>query len=115
MFRNNRPIRSLCRAVLDLTVAWWRIDRVRVSPHEGELLRLPAASLVMISGRPVEVLRRQEGPAGGIRGVAYECRTEAGPACLDVRLHENSGQLEIRWTESGRTATLWEHQIEVFG
>lgn len=108
-------LRSLCRAGLGLVVAWWRADRVRISPREGALLQLRPASLLIIGGRPVNVLCRQEVPNVGAPGIRYECRTEDGPACLDVRFYDNAGRLEICWTVSGRTEALREGQIEIFG
>ena len=107
--------RSVCRACLDLLAAWWRADRVRISPREGALLRLQPVCLVMIAGRPVEVLGRQEVQTTGAHGVRYECRTEEGPAHLDVRFCENAGRLEIGWSVFGRIEALLEHQIEIFG
>ncbi len=107
--------RSMCRACLGLIADWWRADRVRVSPREGELLRLQPACLVTIDGRPVEVLGRQEVQSDRANGVRYECRTEEGPAHLDVRFSEIAGRLEIGWSMSGRIEALLEHQIEIFG
>jgi hypothetical protein len=105
----------MCRAFLDLIADWWLADRVRISPREGELLRLRPVCLVMIEGRPVEVLGRQEVETDRAHGVRYECRTEEGPAHLDVRFGENASRLEIGWSMSGRIEALWEHQIEIFG
>jgi hypothetical protein len=105
----------MCRVCLDLIADWWRADRVRISPREGELLRLQPVCLVMIGGRPVEVLGRQEVQNDQATSVRYECRTEEGPAHLDVRFSENSSRLEIGWSKSGRIEALLEHQIEIFG
>jgi hypothetical protein len=105
----------LCRAGLGLIAAWWRTDRVRISPREGELLRLRPDCLLMIAGQTVEVRRRLEVQNLCTQGVRYECRTDEGPAQLDVRLSENANRLEIYWSIAGRIETLCEHQIEVFG
>jgi hypothetical protein len=107
--------RSLCRACLDLIADWWRADRVRISPREGELLRLQPICLAMIEGRLVEVLGRQEVQSDQAHSVRYECRTEEGPAHLEVRFSENTGRLEIGWSISDRSEALSEHQIEIFG
>lgn len=112
---SNGSIRSVCRACLGLVAAWWRTDRVRISPREGELLRLRPECVLSIAGKPVEVLRRHEVQTLSAQGVAYECRTDEGPARLEVRLTENGNQIEIRWSVSGRNEALDEHQIEVFG
>jgi hypothetical protein len=69
----------------------------------------------MIAGQIVEVLRRLEVQTLCTQGVRYECRTDEGPAQLDVRLSESASRLEILWSISGRIETLREHQIEVFG
>lgn len=105
----------LFRDCLRLIAAWWRVDRVRISPREGELLRLRPAVLVMIAGRTMEVLRRHEVQTFREQGVRYECRTEEGYAQLDVRFCDNVSQLKICWSVSGRIEVLLEHQIEIFG
>jgi hypothetical protein len=112
---NNGPIWSVCRACVGLVAAWWRIDRVRISPREGELLRLRPECVLIIAGKPVEVLRRQEVETSCAQGVRYECRTDEGTAQLEVRKSENANRLEISWLFSGRIEALQEHQIEVFG
>jgi hypothetical protein len=105
----------LCRACLDLVAAWWRADRVRISPREGELLRLRPECVLIIAGKPVEVLRRHEVQTRFAQGVRYECLTDEGPAELEVRLSENASRLKISWLVFGRIETLVEHQIEIFG
>ncbi len=112
--KSNGPLRSLCRACLGLIAAWWRADRVRISPRAGQLLRLRPNSLVFIRGQTVEVLTRQESQASDEHRICYECRTEIGPARLDVRIRADAGRLEIRWFDSGQIELLEEHQIEVF-
>ena len=117
MFRkiSHGAIGSVWRAVLGLVAAWWRADRVRISPREGELLRLRPGCVLVIAGKPVEILRRQAFQAGCTEGIRYECPTEEGPALLEVRFCENARQLAICWSVSGKIETLQEHQIEVFG
>ena len=112
---SNGPIGSVCRACLGLVAAWWRADRVRISPREGELLRLRSGCVLIIAGKPVEVLCRQEVQTACAQGVRYEFHTDEGKAQLEVRLSENANRLEIGWSISGRIETLEEHQIEVFG
>ena len=107
--------RSMCRVWLGLIADWWCADRVRISPREGELLRLQSVCLVTIAGRPVEVLARQEVQSDRSHGVRYECRTEDGRAHLHVRFSENASRLEIGWSTAGRIEALLEHQIEIFG
>jgi len=107
--------RSVWRSLRGMIAAWWRVDRVRVSPREGELLRLRPKSLVTVDGVPAEVLRRKEMCGTLTQGVLYECQTADGMALLDIRISKAAGRLEISWSLSGRGEVLLEHQIEVFG
>jgi hypothetical protein len=103
------------RAIAGLIAAWWRVDRVRVSPREGKLLWLRPHCLLTVDGVPAEVLRREEFHASIAQGVLYECQTAEGLARLHVRIGDHAGQLAISWSTSGPSEMLSEHQIEVFG
>ncbi len=107
--------RCLWRAYLELLGAWWRIDRIRVSPRDGELLRLEPGSLLTVKGVPAEVRQKQsvDGP-GGSR-IRYECHAESGSARLEVRFVDEGSPLEIIWSASGKREALFAHQIEVLG
>src|SRR5262249_44184930 len=107
--------RSVWRSLRGLIAAWWRVDRVRVSPREGELLRLRPESLMLVEGEPVQVLRREVAGDASAQGVRYECQAADGVAHLDVRFSEESGRFEISWSMCGRQEMLSKHQIEVFG
>src|SRR5258708_6977634 len=107
--------RPLYCAWLDLVARWWRIDRLRVSPREGELLRLQPGCVLTVNGIPAEVrgrivLHERDGPR-----VVYECQTEQGPARLEVSCPGDEHRLNVFWSGTGRKEALFEHQIEVFG
>jgi hypothetical protein len=112
---SDRALWSVCRACARLFVAWWRCDRVRVSPHEGELLRLRPACLLAIDSRCVQVLdRRVVNTPEGI-ALRYECQTADERAQLEVWRCRSTGKIEVHWQTSAGIRRLHEHQIDVLG
>lgn len=107
-------MRWLCRACLGLVAAWWRTDRIRISPREGELLRLIPGSVFSVFGVAAQVRTRCVIQADEGDIVQYECETDSGLARLDVWLDHSPGDPRIQWSISGRSNTLHAQQIEVF-
>jgi len=101
----------LYRAVLDLLSTWWRVDRIRVSPREGELLRLEPGQLIAVKGACVEICTKRNTESG----VAYECQTDNGPARLEVQCSDNASSYNMFWSTGGLSQALEAHEIEVFG
>jgi hypothetical protein len=106
---------SLCRAILGLISAWCHSDRVRISPREGELLRLRPGSVVQINGTVAEVRSQSFVQKGQTTRVRYDCQTESGPAQLEVQCHAVDNRVVIVWSTDGRKELLFQHQIEMFG
>ena len=77
-------MRRFWRELVRCWRAWWRVDRIRVSPQEGRLLRLPLPCIAVIEGRPVELMRRATGHRAGGAYVRYEGRTAHGDCALTV-------------------------------
>jgi hypothetical protein len=100
--------------------AWWDVDRVRISPREGQLLRLQSGSVIRICGEPFEVVERLEDgvseESAGEResSVYYLCRGGCVSGRLQVRL-AGSGELRAVWTVGMRVCALDVDQVEVFG
>jgi hypothetical protein len=115
MKSHEGPIRRLSRVCVGLLAAWWRTDRVRISPREGELLRLRPGCVFTVHGVPAEVRARIVVPEFDRPRVSYECQTELGPASLEVDGPDGEGRSAIVWSRPGRREVLFEHQIEVFG
>ena len=75
-------VARLCREMALLILRWWRAGRIRVSPREGELLRLQPGDLVLFGEHRLQVQRRRTvqpayhpAEAAGLRS-----RSESPPA-----------------------------------
>ena len=107
-------VRRLAREALALLCAWWRVDRVRVSPREGRLLRLEPPCFLIVDGRLAEVLGREQDPSVDGRLVVYSCLTDSGRGELRVALHGPGRQLEVRWVDTAGEKSLTEEEIAVY-
>jgi len=106
---------TLLHSLRRLIAAWWRCDRVRISPREGELLRLRPGSILKLRGHVAEIHSKsiQKTPLATV--VGYDCQTGTFPGRLDVHLGDAETRLEIVWLAGGRKEQLQPHEIEVFG
>ncbi len=111
---NLSSISRLLRDVFRLIASWWQVDRVRVSPDEGRLLRLEPPCVVVIESRPAEVLARTVGRTAAGPFVVYDCRSATGPYQLRV-VPLGDGQVScVCWIENGRERELAADDVEVF-
>ena len=108
----NQPLRRMWQACLGLVAGWWRTDQVRISPREGELLRMQPGCLFTVRGVPAQVRTRHIAQTAGVQ---YDCETENGSAILEVCLSHSAVELDIRWMVFGWTEVLPAHHIEIFG
>jgi hypothetical protein len=69
-------------AVLDGLRAWWSVDRIRASPHEGRLYRLRPGWIVRVGDHVAEVESvspdSSTAAAAGAAGIVCRCRDAAG-------------------------------------
>ena len=89
------------RRALELLSSWWRVDRIRVAPSEGELLRLEPPAIVTVDGEDVEIVSRSvEGATVRYRGVR-SCGTTLSltvtldPATFEVRAIHDGQEVEV--------------------
>ena len=82
---------------------WWICDRIRVSPREGQLLRIQVGDLLTIRGSDFEVIEQSIVLSGADQLLQLTCRTESGFAMLVI---------EIRQDLSHKTATLNQFGIQ---
>src|SRR5260221_14778876 len=94
--------RPLYRVCLNLVARWWRTDRVRISPREGELLRLQPGCVLTVNGVPAEVRVRMVVHERDTRRGSYQCQTELGPAILEVHCADGGGAFDIVLAGGGR-------------
>ncbi|MDP1797202.1 MAG: hypothetical protein Q8K78_06960 [Planctomycetaceae bacterium] len=94
--------------------AWWAVDRIRVSPMEGELLRLQPSSILRIDGMCWTVATRWvcEDAIGPF--VRYQCDNGAHTATLEVRPSCQLVTGDIRWTIDAESCELHPAEIEVY-
>lgn len=124
----------LLKDVARLVESWWQIDRVRISPREGRLLRLKPPCVVVVEDRPAEVLARTlgRGSATTIAGAApsiaeqgsvaeqssisvvYECRSAAGACRLRLAVAPGGTLEAVYWTTDGRERRITEESVEVY-
>jgi hypothetical protein len=87
--------------------AWWRVDRIRASPREGQWLRLAPGSVVSIRGQAAIIVRRMTGasPAGPF--VEYDCQLAAGAGRLRVTMRPDGVLADVQWIDAdGRCEML---------
>ena len=102
------------RAFLGCLRAWWQVDRIRVSPRDGSLLRLSPHSLVVIGGQSFEIARRVVGQDADGAFVDYDLHGENGSARLLVRLIVETSQTLVRWIGPDGERPLDETEVAVF-
>jgi hypothetical protein len=114
----NQPspskLRKLCAFVAALVADWWRVDRIRASPREGQLLRLRAPCLLRVGTQLVKIERRSVGQSGDGPYIVYDCSAEYGPCQLWVTPIGRTHRPTLRWVQGGQASELSEEQVEVF-
>ncbi len=86
-----------------LLLDWWRVDRVRVSPREGLLLRLRPPCLITVATQRVQIEARQVLADSDVPTVIYNCQTEDGPAKLCIEALSQGSDIRVRWCQTGQT------------
>jgi hypothetical protein len=104
---------QIIHALVSLLRSWWQVDRVRISPREGALLRLQPPCLLMIGNQRVEVLARKE-PGEEKTVVVYNCNTGQGPATLRIDLVDQGRRTSVHWQIAGEIYQLSAEDVEVY-
>lgn len=100
---------DMYRDLCSLLGYWWSSDRIRVSPHEGQLLRIQPGDLLTVAGVDAQVVNRSLTTE---HSLCLTCQTEAGPAELHVPTPPNRGP--VGWHTSGVCRMLTEDDILVW-
>lgn len=90
------------------------MDRIRVSPQEGELLRLPVHTLLQLEGVWWTVQTRWVCDSAHGPAVRYQCEHEEETATLEVQQLPPVGTGTIRWTIDSVSRELHPAEIEVY-
>jgi len=107
--RGGKPWMGL----IDTIRSWWRTDRIRVSPVEGQLLRLPPGSIISFEGQPIEISQRQVEPQESGKRIRYVCQTPAGIAELSVDTNADA-EFHLTWNEDGNVRPISHDEITVW-
>lgn len=99
--------------LLETIRAWWRTDRIRVSPGEGELLRLLPGSIILFECQPIEILQRHVEPQESGKRIRYVCQTPAGVAELSVKAKADA-EFSLTWNQAGNVRSISHHDITVW-
>ncbi len=105
---------ELGKTLLDCLRSWWRMDRIRVLPTDGRLLRLHPPCFVVIGGRSFEIAHRVVGQDAEGPFVDYNIHSQDGSARMLVRLIVETSQTVIRWIGPDGERLLDEEAISVF-
>lgn len=103
---------GLIKRCIGLIRDWWQIDRVRISPREGCLLRLQVGDVLQLAGLTVTVTARHI-PADAA-GVRYQCTGEDGWGELWVMLNADRQADEVAWIWGGRVQRLASTSVDVY-
>jgi hypothetical protein len=109
----GRSFLQISGALLRLLRSWWRVDRVRISPREGALLRLQPPCVLEIGNHRVEVVARRETKEEQTV-VVYNCNTDQGPATLRINLADQGCTTAVYWQMQGSIYQLSPADIQVY-
>ncbi len=104
-------IGQLCQDLREIVWCWWSSDRIRVSPRDGQFLRVKPGDLLTLDGTDAVVLERNVSVHNSI---CLTCRTEAGFAELHVTMFSGRESAELLWTEAGGSRSLLASDIQVW-
>lgn len=89
---------------------WWQVDRVRISPREGRLLRLQPGDLLQLEGMTVTIIA-VDPDASGVR---YRCEGAGFSGELWVGLDAGRQADEVVWSRQGCQQRLPAVEVEVY-
>jgi len=102
-------------SVVDLFRAWWQVDRIRISPVAGKVLRLRRGAILVIDGQNIVVCGRRVIRQGGRICVVYDCQTPSDRAWLRIDPGDGvDASPQIEWVASDIVRRLRESDIEVW-
>ena len=101
---------------LDTLRRWWFSDRIRASPRDGKLLRIPVGACVRIGDTVARVTGQTIDENGaGAREVTYACRSGTADFQLCVSLDSEIPAIRLRIGQPIRTCDVPAQEIETFG
>ena len=104
---------DIFKRCFDLLRSWWQVDRVRISPQEGRLLRLQPSCVLVLDGKRIVVQTRRLERQATRLWVVYDCLAEAGAGELWVAA--DSVHRAMHWLENDTNIELEDADIMVLG
>lgn len=104
---------GLWSSLRDLFRAWWRVDRIRISPREGRLLRLTPPCLLEYDREIWLVESRAVGTGTTGSYVSYRCSGEGRHALLTVT-PASAGREQALWIANGACQAVSADEFEVY-
>jgi hypothetical protein len=101
----------MLRDLRRLIAMWWHVDRVRVSPRAGWLLRVHVPGLIVVHGRAVTVVGRTVGQTAAGAYIEYACRTDDGRSCLRVDVAADGTACRLAWSDGGAFRNICEEDV----
>ncbi len=101
-------------ALCNLICNFWKVDRIRISPNEGLLLRLSNKTIVVIKQQPLQIKKRNIIESGEQIHVEYICEGKDGLSRLNVTQNDSSPQLQVEWETRKGVFTCLADQIDVY-
>jgi hypothetical protein len=94
--------------------SWWQVDRIRVSPSEGQWLRLRCGTLLRVDEEWFEVTGRTVTAGQGDAWVVYECAGRGQVARLRAQPLASGQPRALYWHTGEQVRLLDAGEIEVF-
>jgi len=111
---SNRSVGNLVSELERLLQSWWGVDRIRVSPTDGELLRLKVNTLLQLDGVWWTLQTRWVGDNVHGPFVRYQCGNGAETATLEVQPSLPSGTERTTWITGTTSRELHPAEITVY-
>jgi len=106
---------ELLRSTGGLVRDWWNVDRIRISPRDGRLMRLRPPCIIRVSGQIVEVLRRAVGETSAGPYVTYECHNGDRPCLIRVTPVGPIHRPTVVWIEGDKEFEISESEVVFLG
>lgn len=94
--------------------SWWDVDRIRISPTEGKLLRLRIGSVIVVNRRSFEVVGHRADQLGSEVTITCDCRGVDGDSRLVIVTNETA-VCRLSWIDEHGELELDPLDVEIYG
>lgn len=91
---------------------WWRVDRIRISPHDGEILRLGLADVLLVGEEWFEITGRYVEQMASGPVIVYDC-SSAQTRCR-LRVEPGVPWPRILRVDADRETPISSDDIDIF-